>query len=129
MLNFFNYTHKGNNMNKAEHVIELFKSHCNSSTGKPNQWIGKSNTYQFEIGRPTANGTINGVIRKLAGIDVSGKEIWAVAGSIKIDLEGEFHRGTGIPRSLMKDMTEQATFLYDQEKAATAIKTTATVTV
>lgn len=114
-------------MNKAEHVIELFKQHCAKSTGVPNSWIGKSNTYQFEIGRPTANGTINGVIRKLAGIDVSGKQIWAVAGSIKVDIEGEFHRGTGIPRALMKEMTEQASFLYEQEKAnATA---TAKVTV
>jgi hypothetical protein len=114
-------------MNKAEHVIELFKSHCANSTGTQNSWIGKSNTYQFEIGRPTANGTINGVIRKLAGIDVSGRQIWAVAGSIKVDLEGEFHRGTGIPRSLMKEMTEQATFLYEQEKAKTTSTTTVTV--
>ena len=114
-------------MNKAEHALELFKAHCAKSTGIANQWIGKSNTYQFDIGRPTANGTINGVIRKLAGTDVSGKQIWAVAGSIKIDIEGEFHRGTGIPRALMKEITEQATFLYDQEKAtATA---TANVTV
>lgn len=112
-------------MNKAEHVIQLFKEHCNKSTGKVNQWIGKSNTYQFEIGRPTANGTINGVIRKLAGTDVSGKEIWVVAGSIKVDIDGEFHRGTGIPRSLMKELTSTATFLYDQEKA----KATATTTV
>jgi hypothetical protein len=112
-------------MNKAEHVIELFKEHCIKSTSIANQWIGKSSTYQFEIGRPTANGTINGVIRKLAGTDVSGKQIWAVAGSIKVDLEGEFHRGTGIPRALMKDMTSTATFLYEQEKAS---KVTATVT-
>lgn len=112
-------------MNKAEHVIELFKDHCIKSTGIANQWIGKSNTYQFEIGRPTANGTINGVIRKLAGTDVSGKQIWAVAGSIKVDLEGEFHRGTGIPRSLMKDMTGTATFLYEQEKTAAATATVA----
>lgn len=114
-------------MNKAEHVIELFKAHCATSTGTQNSWIGKSNTYQFEIGRPTANGTINGVIRKLAGIDVSGRQIWAVAGSIKVDLEGEFHRGTGIPRSLMKEMTEQATFLYEQEKAKTTSAATVTV--
>jgi hypothetical protein len=114
-------------MNKAEHVIELFKQHCANSTGVPNSWIGKSNTYQFEIGRPTANGTINGVIRKLAGIDVSGRQIWAVAGSIKVDLEGEFHRGTGIPRSLMKDLTEQATFLYEQEKKTATQPATVTV--
>ena len=113
-------------MNKAEHVIGLFKEHCIKSTGTANSWIGKSNTYQFEIGRPTANGTINGVIRKLAGTDVSGKQIWAVAGSIKVDIEGEFHRGTGIPRALMKEMTSTATFLYDQEKSA---KQTATQTV
>jgi len=114
-------------MNKAEHVIDLFKQHCVKSTGVPNTWIGKSNTYQFEIGRPTANGTINGVIRKLAGIDVSGKQIWAVAGSIKVDIDGEFHRGTGIPRALMKEMTEQASFLYDQEKASSVATTKVTV--
>jgi hypothetical protein len=103
-------------MNKAEYVIELFKEHCTKSTGLTNSWVGKSNTYQFELGRPTANGTINGVIRKLAGIDVSGRQIWSVAGSIKVDIEGEFHRGTGIPRSLMKELTSTAQFLYEQEK-------------
>lgn len=114
-------------MNKAEHVIELFKEHCMKSTGTQDSWVGKSNTYKFDLGRPTANGTINGVIRKLAGIDVSGRQIWAVAGSIKVDIEGEFHRGTGIPRELMKEFTKTATFLYDQEKAKVA--TTAKVTV
>ena len=114
-------------MNKAEHVLALFKDHCAKSTGIANQWVGKSNTYQFDIGRPTANGTINGVIRKLAGTDVSGKQIWAVAGSIKIDIEGEFHRGTGIPRALMKDLTAQAEFLYEQEKATATTKATVTV--
>jgi hypothetical protein len=114
-------------MNKAEHAIELFKEHCVKSTGTTNTWIGKSNTYQFEIGRPTANGTINGVIRKLAGTDVSGRQIWAVAGSIKVDINGEFHRGTGIPRSLMKDITSQAEFLYEQEKKVTTAKTAVTV--
>lgn len=114
-------------MNKAEHVIELFKEHCVKSTGVANSWVGKSNTYQFEIGRPTANGTINGVIRKLAGIDVSGRQIWAVAGSIKVDIDGEFHRGTGIPRALMKDFTSTAAFLYEQEKTAQTATTTVTV--
>ena len=114
-------------MNKAEHVIELFKEHCIKSTGTPNSWVGKSNTYQFEIGRPTASGTINGVIRKLAGIDVSGRQIWAVAGSIKVDIQGEFHRGTGIPRSLMKEITSQAEFLYEQEKKSSSVKNTVTV--
>jgi hypothetical protein len=114
-------------MNKAEHVIELFKEHCMKSTGAPNTWIGKSNTYQFEIGRPTANGTINGVIRKLAGIDVSGKQIWAVAGSIKVDIEGEFHRGTGIPRTLMKELTSTASFLYEQAKQPAVVAATVTV--
>lgn len=114
-------------MNKAEHVIELFKEHCVKSTGVANQWIGKSSTYQFEIGRPTANSTINGVIRKLAGIEASGRQIWAVAGSIKVDVDGEFHRGTGIPRALMKELTSTATFLYEQEKKASTTKTTVTV--
>lgn len=114
-------------MNKAEHVIELFKEHCIKSTGTANSWVGKSNTYQFEIGRPTANGTINGVIRKLAGIEASGRQIWAVAGSIKVDIDGEFHRGTGIPRVLMKDMTSTATFLYEQEKSKATSTTTVTV--
>lgn len=114
-------------MNKAEYAIELFKEHCNKSTGTQNSWVGKSNTYQFEIGRPTANGTINGVIRKLAGIDVSGRQIWAVAGSIKVDIEGEFHRGTGIPRSLMKEITSTAQFLYDQAKKTETEKSTVSV--
>jgi hypothetical protein len=113
-------------MNKAEHVIELFKDHCIKSTGTPNTWVGKSNTYQFEIGRPTANGTINGVIRKLAGIEASGRQIWVVAGSIKVDIDGEFHRGTGIPRSLMKELTSTAQFLYEQEKSKQAQVATVT---
>lgn len=114
-------------MNKAEHVIELFKEHCVKSTGTPNSWVGKSNTYQFDIGRPTANGTINGVIRKLAGIEASGKQIWVVAGSIKVDIDGEFQRGTGIPRSLMKELTSTAQFLYEQEKSKQAQGVTVTV--
>ena len=114
-------------MNKAEHVIELFKEHCVKSTGVANSWHGKSNTYQFEIGRPTANGTINGVIRKLAGIDASGRQIWAVAGSIKVDIDGEFQRGTGIPRTLMKELTSTGIFLYEQEKKAATTATTVTV--
>jgi hypothetical protein len=115
-------------MNKAELVFEQLRDYCKSSTGTDNTWQGKSGTYKYEIGRPTANGTINGVIRKLAGIEASGNQIWVVAGSIKVDLNGEWHRGTGLPRAMQKEFTQTAVFLYEQQAKAKA-QSAATVTV
>lgn len=110
-------------MNKAELVFDQLKAHCISSTGDTNTWQGKSGTYKYEIGRPTANGTINGVIRKLAGIEAGGKQIWVVAGSIKVDVNGDWHRGTGIPRAKQTEFTATAQFLHEQQQKVKAAST------
>jgi hypothetical protein len=41
-------------------------------------------------------------VRKLAGIDASGKQIWVVAGSFKIDEYGTILRFTGLPKKVQK---------------------------
>ena len=43
-------------------------------------------------------GIVNGVVRKLAGIDATGRQIWVVAGSFKITPQGEIIRFTGLPK-------------------------------
>ena len=63
-------------------------------------WQGKSGIYQWNRGKTTANGTVNGVVRKLAGVDAGGKQIWAVAGSLKIAPTGEILRFTGLAKKV-----------------------------
>ena len=38
------------------------------------------------------------MVRKLAGVDATGRQIWVVAGSFKIDPDGTITRFTGIPK-------------------------------
>jgi hypothetical protein len=45
------------------------------------------------------------VVRKLAGIDASGYQIWVVAGSFKIAPDGAIIRFTGLPKALQKQLT------------------------
>lgn len=82
----------------VEHTIEALSQFCNKSSGDTQSWTGKSGTYHWNSGKLTANGMLNGVVRKLAGIDASGKQIWVVAGSFKIDADGTITRFTGIPK-------------------------------
>jgi hypothetical protein len=89
----------------ANATIEAVKKFCESSSGDPQIWSGNKATYQWNIGKVTEQGIVNGVVRKLAGIDVSGKQIWAVAGSLKIMPDGTIARFTGLPKKLQSKMT------------------------
>jgi hypothetical protein len=80
----------------AEDTLNVFKEYCKSNSGNEQIWTPKETTYFWNRGNPTSTGVINGVVRKLAGIDVSGRQIWTVAGSLKIDADGTIMRITGI---------------------------------
>ena len=83
----------------ANSTIEAVKKFCETSSGDPFTWSGNKSTYQWNIGKVTQEGIVNGVVRKLAGIDSgSGHQIWVVAGSLKISPTGEILRFTGLPK-------------------------------
>jgi hypothetical protein len=83
----------------ANATIEAVKKFCESSSGDPQIWSGNNATYHWNIGKVTSQGIVNGVVRKLAGIDSgTGKQIWVVAGSLKISPTGEILRFTGLSK-------------------------------
>jgi hypothetical protein len=85
----------------ANSTIEAVKQFCQSSSGDPQIWSGNKATYHWNIGKITQQGIVNGVVRKLAGIDSgSGHQIWVVAGSLKIHPDGTILRFTGLPKKL-----------------------------
>ena len=85
----------------ANSTIEAVKKFCESSSGDPQIWSGNKATYHWNIGKVTSQGIVNGVVRKLAGIDSSsGNQIWVVAGSLKIMPDGTIARFTGLPKKL-----------------------------
>ena len=106
----------------ADKTIEALHNWCKkTSPGQDTQiWQGKNGTYHWNIGRTTADGSVNGVVRKLAGIDASGRQIWVVAGSFKIDADGTITRFTGIPKkeqvliSRMGQIADQASVAVKQ---------------
>ena len=79
-------------------VLENLSNFCKSNSNDPQIWVNKGTTYHWNRGRDSASGIVNGVVRKLAGIDVSGAQIWVVAGSFKISPTGEILRFTGLPK-------------------------------
>ena len=81
-------------------TINAVKQFCVSSSGSDQIWSGNKSTYHWNIGKVTQEGIMNGVVRKLAGIDVSGQQIWAVAGSFKIAPDGTILRFTGLPKKI-----------------------------
>lgn len=89
----------------TQNTLVNLESYCVSDSGNPFIWTGKSGTYQWSQGKETAAGLLNGVVRKLAGIDASGKQIWVVAGSFKIAEDGTILRFTGLPKSVQKDLS------------------------
>lgn len=89
----------------ANATIEAVKEFCKASSGDPQIWSGNKSTYHWNIGKITEHGIVNGVVRKLAGIDVSGKQIWVVAGSLKIMPDGTIARFTGLPKKMQAKMT------------------------
>ena len=90
-------------------TINLISEFCRANSGDPQIWNGNKSTYHWNIGKLTANGTLNGVVRKLAGIDISGTQIWVVAGSFKIAADGTILRFTGLPKKLQTSFTVQET--------------------
>jgi hypothetical protein len=96
-------------------TIDALSQFCKQSSGDTQVWQGVSGTYHWNIGKLTRQGILNGVVRKLAGIDVtSGTKIWVVAGSFKLDSQGNILRFTGLARkdqlliTRMADVVQQA---------------------
>lgn len=77
----------------AEHTLEAMKKFCQLSTGSDTTFKGNKATYQWNKGRTTTDGTINGVIRKLEGTDT-----WKLAGSLKILPDGKITHFTGLSK-------------------------------
>jgi len=98
----------------VEKTIEALSQFCKQNSNDTQLWQGKSGSYQWTVGKVTGLGILNGVVRKLAGVDVSGKQIWVVAGSFKIDQAGNILRFTGLSRkdqvliARMAEITTQA---------------------
>ena len=86
----------------ATHTLTQLKNFCNTGTGDDHSWTNNGTTYQWSISKSTSTDITNGVIRKLAGIDSHGRQIWVVAGSLKINSIGTILRFTGLPRKVQK---------------------------
>jgi hypothetical protein len=86
----------------AEYTLTQLKLWCIAQSKDEQIWINKGTTYYWNRGKDTATGLVNGVVRKLAGIDSSGRQIWVVAGSFKINEHGTILRFTGIPSKTQK---------------------------
>jgi hypothetical protein len=94
-------------MNPEQTILKL-KQFCIAQSGDEQIWTNKGTTYHWNRGKDTSTGLINGVVRKLAGKDAQGVDIWVVAGSIKINPNGEILRFTGIPKKVQKTFEPHA---------------------
>ena len=95
-------------MNNDETTLIKVKQFCLADSKDEQIWTNKGTTYQWNRGKDTASGLINGVVRKLAGIDATGFQIWVVAGSLKIGANGQVLRFTGIPSKVQKTFEPHA---------------------
>jgi len=95
-------------MAKSIEVLENIKTICRTTWGDESVYEGPSGKYKWEVGRDTGNGIINGVVRKFVAEDKDGNEIYTVAGSFKINSDGEVSRWTGLPRRFQKEASELA---------------------
>lgn len=93
----------------AEYTLTQLKLWCIAQSKDEQVWTNKGTTYHWNRGKDTASGLINGVVRKLAGIDPTGHQIWVVAGSLKINPNGQIIRWTGLPRKLQVTFEPHAT--------------------
>jgi hypothetical protein len=95
----------------VENTIESLKKFCTANSGDTlgQTWHGNKATYHWNIGKYTADGTLNGVVRKLAGIDAAGNQIWVVAGSFKISPAGKILRFTGLVKKMQAIVEQTAT--------------------
>lgn len=92
----------------AEMIIKELGKFCEASTGDFMRWQGRSGHYYWNRGRDKSNGEINGVVRKLAGIDANGHQIWVVAGSFKIAPNGTILRFTGLSKENWRQLEAAA---------------------
>lgn len=108
----------------AENTIEQLQIYCTKSSGdKLGQiWQGKSATYYWNVGKTASTGIVNGVVRKLAGVDANGHQIWVVAGSFKIAPDGVILRFTGLPK---KDQTMISRMAQIKVEAQNTVKESA----
>ena len=104
----------------AEYTLTQIKVWCVTQSGDEQIWTNKGTTYHWNRGKDTASGLLNGVIRKLAGIDTNGVKIWVVAGSLKIDPNGTVLRFTGIPRKVQKTFEPVAQPTNSEKQLETA---------
>ena len=81
-------------------TIDAVKKFCLTNSGSEQNWQGNKSSYHWNIGKETQAGVLNGVVRKLAGIEASGNQIWVVAGSFKIAPDGTILRFTGLPKKV-----------------------------
>lgn len=82
----------------VESIFDSLKHHCRNSSGDEQIWIGNNGTYYWSRGKTATDGTVNGVVRKLAGQNETGEKIWVVAGSLKISSDGTIQRFTGLSK-------------------------------
>lgn len=91
-----------------EDTLQRIKEYCKENSGSPYIWNGRTATYKWSPGKTTREGILNGVVRKLAGIDTTdGSQIWVVAGSLKIMPDGTISRFTGLPISVQRECVVQ----------------------
>jgi len=81
-----------------ENTIQSLSNYCKQTTGDSQTWQGNKATYSWNTGKYSVDGTLNGVVRKLAVVDPTGNQIWVVAGSFKIAPDGTILRFTGMPK-------------------------------
>ena len=93
----------------AEYTLTQLKIWCKAQSNDEQVWFNKDTHYHWNRGKDTATGLVNGVVRKLAGVDANGKQIWVVAGSLKINPNGTVARFTGIPSKVQKTFEPHAT--------------------
>jgi len=89
----------------TRNTLDNLGAYCKTSSGDFQIWSGKSGTYYWNRGKDTASGLVNGVVRKLAGIESGGNKIWVVAGSFKIAPDGTILRFTGLPKAVQKQLS------------------------
>jgi hypothetical protein len=92
----------------AEKIIKELGKFCEASTGDFMRWQGRSGQYHWNRGRDKSTGEINGVVRKLAGTDATGHQIWVVAGSFKIAANGTILRFTGLSKENWRQLEAAA---------------------
>ena len=95
-------------MPSINNTISSLQSYCVQTTGDNQTWQGNKATYHWNIGKYSVDGTLNGVVRKLVGINPTGNQIWVVAGSFKIAPNGAILRFTGLTKENWREVERRA---------------------